>query len=292
MADGPGKRKKKPRWAAMPERAIMDPALKPLELRCLMVISLHDGMSTVRGNGGGCYARLSTLAEKARTDITNFSKAVKRLIELGYVIREQQQGDKRRFTLRVDFESEDSWCGDQHSDSADNYASIDEPATIVGEDANHAAEIVGHGDRENGRTPPKTTPHYIPLNGELNSDESGELNSDESAHFAFREMRRVGGSRSLGELLQGEKGDPAEAGLSEGEQASIKALLPRSWPDLSTDAQLHHFERAFGKVGRSPELLIPVERQEFASWLFSISDNFAGEAVAYRAERLLDQMEA
>ena len=92
----------KPReFTTVPARAIADTRLTALDLRALMAIAIHDGMSTVKGAGPGCYAKLSTLAELARTDISNLSKALSRLIKFGYVIREPQQNDKRRNTHRV-----------------------------------------------------------------------------------------------------------------------------------------------------------------------------------------------
>ena len=185
----------KPRlFTTMPVGAIADTRLTALELRCLMVISLHDGMSDLKGSGGGCYARSSTLAKLARTDVSNFSKAVSRLAKFGYVAREAQQSDRRRYTLRVLFPEDDTWRTDQVS-GGDEAAEIVGEATnhrseIVGEPTTYDAEIVGEGERENGRIPPETAPHYIPLNGELNSEESGELNSVKTARFAAREMGR------------------------------------------------------------------------------------------------------
>jgi DNA-binding MarR family transcriptional regulator len=88
-------------FAALPNRAINDTRFSALDLRCFVVIAFHDGMSGVRGKGSGCFARRETLASEAETDPTNFSKSLERLVEWGYVVREQGRNDKRRFILRV-----------------------------------------------------------------------------------------------------------------------------------------------------------------------------------------------
>jgi hypothetical protein len=143
----------KPRvFTTLPARAIGDTRPTALDLRCLAVIALHDGMSKVKGSGGGCYARHSTLAVLARTDTSNFSKALSRLIAWGYVAREPQLMDKRKFTLRVIYGDDDSWRVHQQS-----------PAEIVGEAGTNAAEIVGEGDAENGGFSKENGEHYISL---------------------------------------------------------------------------------------------------------------------------------
>ena len=96
-------------FTTAPSRLIADNELTALEMRVLLVVALHDGMSGVKGKGGGCYARHSNLAKLCRTDTTRFSKAVSRLIRLGYLVREPQLMDKRRFTLRVVYDEDDSW---------------------------------------------------------------------------------------------------------------------------------------------------------------------------------------
>ena len=272
---------KKREFTTVPARAIGDVRLTALELRCLMVISLHDGMSLQRGTGAGCYARYSTLAELVQTDITNFSKAVSRLLSFGYVVRDKQATDKRRYTLRVVPDPMFEKVGDTA-----NY--IDKQ---VGGQTNHSAEIVGERSLENDAIPPKPSPEYISLNEEIDFDESREIDSLERAQLADREMRRDDVPSAIQALVKSVRKDTAEAGLSEEGRASIKAHLPPSWEGLSTEAQLSHFERAFKKVGCSAGNLPRAERQELEAWLFSVSDISAGEPVGYRAERLLIEME-
>lgn len=157
----------------LPARVIGDTSLTALDLRCLAVIAMHDGMSAVSGKGGGCYARNQTLAALARTDATNFSKSLSRLIRAGYVTREPQLMDKRRFTLRVQYPKDNSWRDDQQSPQSHD----PETGEIVGEPANPEPEIVGDGAGENGSFSKENATDYISLNEELHFDESKELHS-------------------------------------------------------------------------------------------------------------------
>lgn len=160
-------------FMTLPARVIGDTSLTALDLRCLAVIAMHDGMSAVSGKGGGCYARNQTLAALARTDATNFSKSLTRLMKAGYVTREPQLMDKRRFTLRVQYPRDNSWRDDQQFPPSHD----PETGEIVGEPANPAPEIVGDGEGGNGGFSKETGSDYISLNEELNSVETEELNS-------------------------------------------------------------------------------------------------------------------
>ena len=258
-----------------------------------MVISLHDGMSGVRGQGGGCYARSATLAELARTDISNFSKAVSRLLALGYISRERQQSDTRRFTLRVIFTAEDSWPVDQQS--IPTVAA--EPSETVGELTNNPPEtdgestnkIVGEASAENGGKPSKTAPHYILRSRELDFEESKELDSAKlrDARCASRPQDRIP-SNGASSLL---KKDPAEAGLGRTEPVSIAALLPQGYREMESQALLSCFERVFKEIGRDPSIIEPNERAEFEGLIFAIADVHCGKPVGRRAQRLLDEMD-
>lgn len=160
-------------FMTLPARVIGDTSLTALDLRCLAVIAMHDGMSAVSGKGGGCYARNQTLAALARTDATNFSKCLSRLIRAGYVTREPQLMDKRRFTLRVQYPRDNSWRTDQQSPQPHD----PETGEIVGDPAKVAPEIVGDGEGGNGGFSRETEADYISLNEELHSVETGELHS-------------------------------------------------------------------------------------------------------------------
>lgn len=160
-------------FTTLPCRVIADTDLTALDMRCMAVIALHDGMSGVSGKGGGCYARNQTLAALARTDVTNFSKSLTKLIRLGYINREPQLMDKRRFTLRVQYDKSDSWRTDQQSPPQDEGAAN----KIVGEAANPDPQMVGEADSENGSFSKGIETDYISLNEELHFDESSELHS-------------------------------------------------------------------------------------------------------------------
>lgn len=283
-------------FTTLPVRAIADTRLTALELRCLAVIALHDGMSTVRGTGAGCYARSATLAELARTDISNFSKALSRLTKFGYVIREPQQNDRRRFTHRVIYGDENTWRVDQLSESANGVGIVGELTNklpeMVGEFTNYPPEIVGDGESQNGGFLRDSGPQYIPLNGEIDFVETSEINSVETARPAFCASRDDGISAGqIGPV--GSKKDAAEAGCASG--VSIDALLKRqvpSFPSLaqrSPDAALSHFEKAFAAIDRDADGMDPRERKRWSDWLLALMDECAGTSAGNRAYRLYEE---
>ncbi|WP_374411955.1 MarR family transcriptional regulator [Novosphingobium colocasiae] len=277
----------KPReFTTLPVRAIGDTRLTALELRCLMVIALHDGMSLVRGTGLGCYARTATLAQLARTDITNFSKAVSRLIKLEYVVREKQREDARRSTLRVLYGHDDSWQTGQQTGQEMLGELTNNPPEMVGEFTNQMPEIVGEGECENGRFPPRSAPQYIPLNGEIDFVRNEEINSVETARreiFAPREQQENRFGQGSGKSGK----DSAEAGCPGG--VSITKRLGQSWPKLEPLAQLIRLERELRAVGG----LDAVHRDERLMWeryLFEMADTHGGQPAGYQAGRLLDEL--
>ncbi len=282
----------KPRqFTTLPTRIISDTRLTALEQRCLMVIALHDGMSLMRGTGAGCYARSATLAELVKTDITNFSKAVSRLIKFGYIVREAQQNDKRRFTLRVVYGDENSWRSDQLSDADSQPEIVGEKTNLTpdlfGEGTNFPPKLVGEGDSKNGGNLPNSDPQYIPLNGEIDFVRNEEINSVETARHAFCAPRV--GARQNGEIVPfGSKKDGAEAAAAR--KVSITGQLSRTFSKLPPEAQLSRFENEFDKIGRNPNLLTSKERGLWDEWLFCLADDFAGEAVGHRAQRLYEEM--
>ena len=290
MADEQRKKADRRDFTTAPVSVLDDTRLSALDIRSLMVIALHDGMSLKKGSGAGCYATYRTLSAKVGTDITNFSKAVSRLCKLGYVLKERQQNDARRFTLRVVYGAPQTAEGEEIVGETTNH-----PAEELGEPTNNNSEIVGEGDLETHGNPPKTDPHYISLKEEIDFDESSELDSVKTARIADRDTRHNDVSFSVNELVAeifDKKKDRADARLGRGHGASIKALMPPSWFELSPEAQLSHFERAYEKLDRDPEAINPSELAEMSSWLFAVQDNFAGEPTGYRAERILAEIES
>jgi DNA-binding MarR family transcriptional regulator len=154
-----------------PTEALSDTNLTALDHRILGVICLHDGMSRLKGNGAGCYASYKTLAAIVDTDITNFSKGISKLVGAGYISREPQKMDKRRYTLRVEYRA--NVVGEMTNNQNE----------IVGEAANHNAKVVGEADFETRGNPDNSDAYYISLKEELDSVETGEIDSDESARL-------------------------------------------------------------------------------------------------------------
>lgn len=298
-------------FTTMPARAIADTRLSGLELRSLMAIALHDGMSTKRENAAGCYAKRATLAAIVRTDITNFSKAVSRLTKLGYVVSEAQQTDKRRTTLRVIYGDDDSWRDDQQF-GAEPASEIVGEATnyceeIVGEATNHHNEKVGEttkqiaklvGDREHlsDEIISENSAKYTPLRGEIDFVETNKINSVETAHLADREKRLDGQEFSsdfidevFGDTLPRKKIDRAEARATNG--VSLYQHLGRSFPNLAEDAQLAKFEQALARIDRRFDLVDSRERKQWLDWLFALNDDFADSTTGHRALRLLTELD-
>ena len=176
-------------FTTVPSVAIGDTRLTALDLRVLMVVSIHDGMSIPKGTGAGCFASYAKLAKLVRTDITNFSKAVSKLAKSGYLTREPQQMDRRRFTLRVLFDQADSWRVDQPDVGE---PTNDQPG-IVGEAANEIAKVVGEANEQAAENYQQSDPYYIPQRGELDFDKSKELDSPKvrASHFATRATHEV-----------------------------------------------------------------------------------------------------
>jgi len=285
----------KPRvFFTTPARAIADLELTALELRVLGVVALHDGMSKKIGKGGGCYARHSNLAKLCRTDTTRFSKAVSRLISLGYLVREPQLMDKRRFTLRVVYDEDDSWRDGLLTDAEIVGAS----ENLVGELVTSDGEIVGERDHENGGFSRRNGRHYISLKEELDSAEAGKLhsleralNSDESTHL-------------LDSSFPPEDNEPVwrvpdalKAGREAAEAVAIRwALdphLPSNLEALPIGAQVSRIDKAFTAIGRDPGALHDDERAKYTHLLHDIFETFLGgelDATAQQALRLSEDM--
>ena len=148
-------------------------------------MSLHDGMSLIKGTGRGCYATFATLTAEIGCDASNLSKSLKRLVEWGY-LREERQDDRRRRTYRVVFE-----FAEKDGETTNN---------VLGQSANDPAEIVGNGEVEIGSNPPQTDQHYSSLKG-LDPLEREKLDSSEEARFAARRLSRIEFKENVGAQL-------------------------------------------------------------------------------------------
>lgn len=277
----------KPRtFTTLPARAIGDNRLTALDLRCLAAISLHDGRSLAGGKGGGCYAKYSTLAAMVQTDMTNFSKVVSRLIKLEYLVSEKQQTDRRRTTLRVLPDSDDSWRADQPSAPDIVGETTNDLSSVVGEMTNHTAEIVGDGEHKNGSFSKQIALQKTSLKRGNRFRRNEEINSSEEAQRDFI-APRCGGFDSS-------KDGQHEAGKVSADtsviRVSIYPLLPRSFPKLSLNVRLIKFEEAFEKIGRNAEVLEDEERDSWSSQLAAICSKYGGEPIGHHAERLLEEV--
>ena len=82
-----GEVKEKYEFCPMPPCAMRDPRLarKPTYLRVLMAVSYFDRMSATDPSREGCFANRKTLATITRLDLADLSRALRALIELGYL---------------------------------------------------------------------------------------------------------------------------------------------------------------------------------------------------------------
>lgn len=185
----PEKKNEPRKFYCLPTRAMLDPSLTALDHRVLGVISIHDGMSLLKGTGGGCYASYGTLTKIAGCDYTNFGRSVSKLIKAGYLSREPQLMDKRRFTLRVIYSGIVDETNNKIVDETNNETDqkIQKTGEIVGEINTKDPEIVGDEESESVGNQPETNGHYISLNEELHFVETREIDSAEAARLKSRQ---------------------------------------------------------------------------------------------------------
>lgn len=257
----------KRRFYCLPVAAITDARLTAMDHRILGVVALHDGMSGIKGGGGGCYASYKTLTDIVGCDYTNFGRSVSKLIQLGYLSRDPQVLDKRKFTLRVLYPGLDSCQPDQLSNG--------NPAKVVGSPDNNFPEIVGHENFETRSNLPETDEHYIPLNGELDVAEARKKTPLNGATLEFPKNDN------------GNEIDSAEAGLG---KESLRAALPASFETLDCAAQVACVERAFKPYQGNADLIDSKERGEIATLLWTIHDAFHDEAIGQQANRLYEEL--
>ncbi len=254
---------------------MQDRELTGLEWRLLLWVSLHDGMSLVKGSGPGCYASNLTLFQEAGCEYSAGCRALSSLVKRGHLVREQV-GRSTRY--RVVFGEIDNLQTGNTS-----------PLEKVAASQHEQAEYVAEPSEQIPESSSKTSPDYSSLSEGLDSAEAEEIDSGNlrDAQSASRHDEALLSKHS--NPLLGK--NPAEAGLGKRESVSIVELLPKRFNELATEAQLASFERAFSDLGRDARIITPKEREEFESWLFATADAFAGEQVGHQAMRLLNQME-
>lgn len=95
----------KPTYAALPLRALQDPALSRADILALAAVSAHDRFGK---NRTGCFASYLRLAAMTEMPPQSFRRCVAKLIELGYLRSEANPMDARRRILFVEFTDADA----------------------------------------------------------------------------------------------------------------------------------------------------------------------------------------
>lgn len=90
-----------PTFTTLPIRACSDKRLTGTDLRVLGVISFHDRRSLARGVGAGCFAGQRIIAQRAGLDRKNVRLSIERLVQFGYLDRQERASEKRGYVLRV-----------------------------------------------------------------------------------------------------------------------------------------------------------------------------------------------
>jgi hypothetical protein len=248
-----------------------DPELTGLEWRVLLWVSLHDGMSLLKGNGAGCYASNLTLFAKVQCDYASGCRALSKLVKRGHLVREQL-GRSTRY--RVVFGAPDNL-------QAGNISPPEKVAGSQDEEPEYVAEQSQQADENSNELPSD----YSSLSEELDSEESEELKSFETAENEFSAFR-FGIDKSAKKA--GKRG--GEAGL--GSKWSLAASLPRNFGRLPAGAQVARIEEAFDAIGRDPDRLDSRERETFATALFNFYEEQIDEnpSVSQQALRLHEAM--
>lgn len=95
----------KPTYAAIPLRALADPALSGADFRALGAVAAHDRFAK---NRTGCFASYKRLAAMAGLAIETLKRSVAKLVELGYLRSEANPMDARRRVLFVEYTEGDA----------------------------------------------------------------------------------------------------------------------------------------------------------------------------------------
>lgn len=256
--------------------AMNDPELTGLDWRVYLWVSLHDGMSLLKGKGAGCYASNLTLFAKAQCNYAAGCRSLSKLVSRGLLIRETLG---RTTAYRVTFPTPDML-------QAGNLSSAGHVAEAQCEPPGHVAVRLRQ-DADYAGEPPQD---YIPLRGELDSVETGKLNSSEEARFDNAQFLPSGelSAKSLGIDLSVRGKEAAEAGLSS--QWALAPYLPHNLTSLPPGAQVAKIESAFGKIGRDPERMHSRERSVFGEWLTEVAEAHNDEPFGQQAQRLSEEI--
>lgn len=269
-------------FTTLPVAAIGDDRLHAVDLRVLAAIALHDGMSLVRGTGGGCYAKHKTLAEEVGIDYARFSKSLRRLREFGYVQVEEQSHDRRRKTMRVPYPKDGS-----------------RPAApeIVGAGDNHLVDMVDNetGEivvkRESGKPANSgvSKPLIYSVKQELDLAEAREIDSIEMAHRGDAGCNEEDVSNLVNATI-GSLGHRSTSKQLPSSGIALRTLLPQSFTKLPVDAQLDHWERALKLIDWCDDRIIENEMSLMRQWLEDSAIQLQGSKTGARAQRMLERL--
>lgn len=259
--------------------AMADTELTGLDWRIYLWVSLHDGMSLVKGRGAGCFASNKTIFAEADCDYSAGCRALSKLVDRGHLVRERV-GRSTRY--RVAFDAPDMLQAGNLSDGAKGCEPASESAAIYDRDFS-----------ESRRNLPKTARDYSPLSGELVSVETEELDSIEMAHRSDARFDDDPLSAASFKIdLSADRGkEPAEAGLGRG--YALTRYLPPHLERMPIGAQVARIDQAYTQIGRQPELLAAEEREGLSEWLNSIAEEHMGtetDAIGQQAHRLREDL--
>lgn len=250
--------------------AMADSELTGQDWRVYLWVSLHDGMSLLKGKGAGCYAANKTIFEAAQCDYASGCRSLSKLVKRGHLVREQL-GRSTRY--RVTFGGPDRLqaCNITGASIGDQGASAD-------------AAIYCSDFSETRTDQPETGRDYIPLRGELDPVETGKLNSLETAHLCdAHDFSPMSEDEVAASFKANGRNRPE--GLAAG-KASIVGRLSPHFANLEPGAKLVRFEEAFSAINRNPYALDSREREQWSQWLLQLWGDFCGEQIGHHAERL------
>lgn len=271
-------------FTTLPVAAIGDDRLHAVDIRVLAAIALHDGMSLVRGTGGGCYAKHKTLAEEVGIDYARFSKSLRRLREFGYVQVEEQSHDRRRKTMRVPYPKD----GSRPTASEIVVTSDNQLVDMVD---NETGEIVVKRKSENPANPGLPKPLIYSVKQEIDLAEAREIDSIEMA----QQVAACDDEQDVSELVNsaiGQVGKRTNSKELPSSEINLVDLLPQSFNKMSLDAQLSKLERALTDIGWNDSRLIGRHSVWLREFLGDTVTEFLGEdgTTGWRAERMLSRI--
>ena len=168
-------------FAPLPLRA-MAADLSGLQLRVLACVAAHDRMSLPKKKGQGCRASNERMSQLVNCSYARICSTLSELVELDFLQREKAG----RWTVyRVIYSDLDRLLFSNVLGRAKSALS-----------ASHQAPIGCQADQKTGENPAKTHSQYIPLNGEIDLEESREKSSLETARLSARGLSKRKQSRA------------------------------------------------------------------------------------------------